>query len=196
MKARKRFRWIIAVIAASVGAGLITMGLPPAFRLPVDDLVSYNRLSKAEYFAGPAVGIAGTEPQLSKDLRSLASHRGGGNAFKYLLFTGTPAGKMYALVGLRHTNPLVFWVAVQPFRVWRGEVDTIFGCVGQKVEIRELVETSGANPVRLKRGESINQWWKRRKPGVEVNIDILGGGYTSMFVDLDELRRPAARHQE
>jgi hypothetical protein len=191
MKARKRLCLIIAVLAIAAGAWLAIMGVPPAFNLPVDDLVSYDRLSNTQYFAGPAVGIGGTEPHESKALRSLASHRGGGKAFKYLLLTGTLAGKMYALVGLRHTNPLFFWVVVQPFRVWPGEVETIFGCVIQKVEIRELVETSGANPVRLKGGESINQWWKRRKTGVEVNIDILGGGYTSMFLDLDELRRPA-----
>jgi hypothetical protein len=169
---------------------LVYFGLPPLLALTLDDFVSYQRLAAAEYFAGTAVGIAGVEPPESKALRSLAAHRDGGSAFKYLLFTGSRAGKMYALVGLRHTNPLFFRLAVQPFRFLPGEVDTISGCVGRKMETRELVESSRQNPVRLKRGETLVQWWKRRTPGVELNIDILGGGYTSMFIDLEELRQP------
>lgn len=182
---------MIAALSVAIASWLLVFGLPPALQLPVEDLVRYDRLSKAKWFAGPAVGIGGDEPQESKALRALASRPSGGRAFKYLLLTGTTAGKMYALVGLRHTNPLFFRIAVQPFRVWPGEVETVFGCVGQKVDVRELVETRGSNPVRLVLGETINHWWKRRKPGVEVNIDILGGGYTSMFVDFDELTRPS-----
>lgn len=182
-----------AVVGALIGVGwLLLVGLPPSIALSVSELSSYNHLVSAEYFAGPAAGIAGTEPDESKALRLLAASRNGGAAFKYLLIRGTAAGKLYALVGLRHTNPSFFQIVVQPFRIWPGEVQTIFGCVGQSVEIRELVSTRGENPVRLQPGETLAQWWQRRTPGVEVNVDIVGGGYTSMFIDFAELTRPAA----
>jgi len=42
---------------------------------------------------------------------------------KYLLLTGSRAGRVYALVGLRHTNPMFFHAVVQPFRLWPGEVN-------------------------------------------------------------------------
>jgi hypothetical protein len=182
---------MIAALGVAVASWLFVFGLPPASQLTVEDLARYDRLSKAQWFAGPAVGIGGVEPPESKALRALASRPAGGRAFKYLLLTGTPAGKLYALVGLRRTNPVFFRIAVQPFRIWPGDVETLFGCLGQTVAVRELVESRGVKPVRLAPGETLNQWWKRRKPGVEVNIDIIGGGYTSMFVDIDDLTRPS-----
>lgn len=182
-----------AVVGALMGVGwLFLMGPPPSVALSASELSSYDHLLSAESFAGPAVGIAGTEPDESKAVRLLAASRNGGTAFKYLLIRGTTAGKLYALAGLRHTNPSFFQIVVQPFRIWPGEVQTISGCVGRSVEIRGLVSTRGENPVRLEPGETLAQWWKRRKPGVEVDIDIVGGGYTSMFIDFAELTRPAA----
>lgn len=183
---------MIAALSVAIASWLLVFGLPPAWQLPVEDLVRYDLLSKARWFAGPAVGFGAVEPPESKALRALASRPEGGRAFKYLLLTGTTAGKMYALVGLRHTNPMFFQIAVQPFRVWPGEVETLFGCVIQGVDVRELVETRKSNPVRLANGETLGHWWKRRKRGVEVNFDILGGAYTSMFIDFDELIRPSA----
>src|SRR5581483_558060 len=126
---------IVRLFAISVAAAAVlwfcVFGLPPRLTLSASERSSYDQLRSARYFAGPAVGIAGDEPPESKALRSLLSRREGGKAFKYLLFTGTPAGKLYGLVGLRHTNPVLFAVAVQPFRLWPGNVETIFGCVGE-----------------------------------------------------------------
>jgi len=190
MRKPRRAEVAVALILSAACSVLAFFGPPPTYAFSVSDLESYDRLTRAEYFAGPAVGIGGEEPAESKALRSLAAHASGSKAFKYLLFSATPAGRLYALVGLRHTDPAFFWIAVQPFRFLPGEVETIFGCVGQRVAARELVATPEPNPVRLERGETLRQWWERRKPGDEFSLDILGGGYTSMFVDLDELRRP------
>jgi len=154
-------------------------------------LADYRVLANAEYFAGPAVGIAAVEPEESKALRALATDPRGGVAFKYLLITGSPTARLYGLVGLRHTNPVSFRLAVQPFRVWPGEVQTSFGCITQAERIRDVVATRGENPVRLEAGESLAQWWRRRPPTSGVDLDILGGGYTSMFLDFAELTRPA-----
>lgn len=192
MRAR-RFSFLIAIGGVVAGTlWFLAFGLPPSLVLSDANLSHYNSLVNAAYFAGPAVGIAGAEPDESKALRALAADPRGGNAFKYLLFTGSQAGKLYALVGLRHTNRIFFSLAVQPFRAWPGEVQTFFGCVGETVAVREIVFTSGENPVRLKHGETLAQWWRRRKPGAQISLDIIGGGYTSMFVDYAEFVRPAA----
>jgi len=42
----------------------------------------------------------------------------------------------------------------------------------------------------LKRGETLADWWRRRKPGAEMNLDVIGGGYTSMFIHYTEFVRP------
>lgn len=186
----RRLLSITVAVVLIAGTWLLLFGLPPSLVLSVEELTSYNYLVSAEYFAGPAVGIAAVEPEESKALRLLAARPHGGTAFKYLLLRGTPAGRLYALVGLRHTNPRFFRVVVQPFRGWPGEVRTLFGCVGQSEKIRDVVSTRQNNPVRLKPGETLAEWWRRRSPGAEVNLDIVGGGYTSMFIDFEELTRP------
>jgi hypothetical protein len=170
---------------------LAVFGPPPRLVLSPSAVAAYETLSKAEYFAGPAVGIAGVEPRESKALRSLAADPRGGSAFRYLLLNASPAARLYGLVGLRHTNPTLFRVAVQPFRIWPGDVQTWFGCGIRSEPVRDVVATRGEHPVRLRDGESLVEWWKRRPPQTGMDLDIIGGGYTSMFVDFAELRRPA-----
>jgi hypothetical protein len=191
MSDRARQARRIAVIGlVAIGGWLVIFGLPPHWARDPIVRASYRTLVKAEYFAGPAVGIAGEEPETSKAFRALAARRNG-SAFKYLLLTGTPAGRLYGLAGVRHTDPFFFRVAVQPFRVWPGEVQTQFGCVIQTESVRDVVVTKGENPVRLGRGENLADWWKRKSPRTTLDFDIIGGGYTSMFVDYEAYIRPA-----
>ena len=192
MRSRKPLIAALIVNAIIAGSWFFVFGLPPSFTLVADDLESYRTLQQAEYFLGPAVGVSGMEPEESIAIRQLAARPGGGKAFKYLLVTGKPAGKMYALIGLRHTNPLFFSIAIQPFRIWPGEIHTISGCIGQRVPIRDFVASPREDRVQLKRGETLRGWWRRMKPGTDVTLDVLGGGYTSLFVDFEELARPAA----
>jgi hypothetical protein len=62
----------------------------------------------------------------------------------------------------------------------------------QAEPMRTVVATDKPGAVRLRRGETLVEWWRRRTPGAEVNLDVIGGGYTSMFFDWDQLVRPAA----
>jgi hypothetical protein len=187
-----RARKAAFVIASALGLWVVVIGLPPTLLLSPGDTANYQLLLKAKYFSGRAVGFLAVEPPEARAFVSLAGHRGGGTAFKYLLFRGTPAAKIYALVGLRRTNPAFFSVAVQVFRFWPGEVETFFGCIIQKEPIATVVATDKPGAVRLKHGETLVDWWRRRMPGVEVSLDVIGGGYTSMFFDWDQLARPAA----
>jgi hypothetical protein len=92
-------------------------------------------------------------------------------------------GRLYALAGLKRTNPSLFPVVVQPFKLWPGEVSTFFGCIISGEKVSELVASRGPNPARLRRGETLEQWWERRGRGHEWSVDIVGGGYSSMFLD-------------
>ncbi len=167
---------------------LVVVGAPPSLVLSDTSLAHYRCLRDTKAFSGAAVGIAGEEPAESKAIRALTADRRGGTAFRYLLFTGSRAGKLYGLVGLRHTNRRLFTIAVQPFRVWPGEVETQFGCIGQSVPVRDVVENPAA--VRLNDGESVGDAFRRPKRATLMELDIIGGGYTSMFVDYAEFISP------
>ena len=94
----RRLRRIAIGEGAAALAWLLAIGLPPSLILSPEDRQSYHLLHDAEYFACRAVGIAGVEPLEATAFMSLATHRGGGTAFKYLLLTGSNAGRIYALV--------------------------------------------------------------------------------------------------
>jgi hypothetical protein len=120
----------------------------------------------------------------------LAAHPRGGTAFKYILQRGTNEAKIYALVGLRRTNPLFFRIAVQVFRFWPGNATTFFGCIISSEPVRVLVATDKPNPVRLRQGQTLAEWWRHRPRGAEVHLDVIGGGYTGLFFEWSELTRP------
>jgi hypothetical protein len=98
-------RKIVVVAAVLTGAWLLIMGAPPSLMLPPTERAHYETLVNAKFFAGPAVGFLVVEPDEARAFVTLAAHPRGGTAFKYLLLPGTMAGRIYALVGLRRTNP-------------------------------------------------------------------------------------------
>ena len=189
---RKRAIRVAFIVGSGVLAWIVVFGLPPSWVLSPEQKSNYELLLNAQYFASRAVGYAAVEPPEARAFMSLATHRGGATALKYLLLRGSPAGKIYALIGLRRTSPLFFWVAVQPFRIWPGEVVTFFGCILSEEPVRTAVVTDKPNPVRLRRGQTLRDWWQHRKRGTEANLDVIGGGYTALFFEWNELARPAA----
>src|ERR1043165_4598686 len=187
---KKRIIRIAVVSTAMMTGWFIAFGPPPSWILAAQDKANYQRLLHAPYFASRAVGFLAVEPPEASAFVALASHRGGGTALKYALLRGTPAARIYALVGLRRTDPAFFWIAGQPFRVLPGTVTTFFGCVLSAEPIRTVVATDKDNPVRLRNGETLRHWWQRRPQGAPADLDVIGGGYTAMFFEWDELVRP------
>jgi len=59
--------------------------------------------------------------------------------FLELLRTATPAGRIYALAGLRATNPRLFRDVATPFRRDRVTVTTFFGCIVSEMTTAQLV---------------------------------------------------------
>lgn len=158
-------RKIVVVAAVLTGAWLLIMGAPPSLVLPPTERAHYETLCNTESFSGRAIGIAAVEPPESRAFMALAAHPRGGSAFKYLLLRGTMAGRIYALVGLRRTNPAFFSVAVQPFRLWPGNVATTFGCVVSSSPVKTVVDS-------------------------DEPLDVIDGGYTTLFFEWEALTRP------
>jgi hypothetical protein len=168
------------------------MGLPPSVVLSTQEMAHYETLRSAKYFASRGVGIAGVEPPEARAFVALARSSHGATAFKYLLIRGSMAGKVYALVGLRRVSPAFFQLAVQPFRVWPGEVDTFFGCILSLQPVRTLVESDEPEAVRLRPGETLVDRYRSRGLRKRFVLDVVGGGYTSMFLEWEQLARPIA----
>jgi hypothetical protein len=181
----------IGVIGASL-VWLLVIGPPPVAVLNSQELAQYRTLANAPYFASPAVGFLAAEPDEAKAFVGIAKARWGGTVFKYVLLRGTIAGKVYALAGLRRTNPRFFWVAVQPFRMWSGEVTTFFGCVMSHETVSSVISSEKELPVRLRPGQTLENWWRSHDRRKEVGLDVVGGGYTAMFLEWQSLVRPAA----
>lgn len=191
MSDRRRRTLLVVLPALSVGVWLLVMGPPPSLVLPRAEREQYEILVKADSFAGRAVGIAGIEPPEAHAFMKLAAHPRGGTAFKYVLLRGTTAAKIYALTGLRRTNPRFFSVAVQPFRIWPGRVETVFGCILSAERVSQVIESDDPNAVRLGRGQTLREWFRARASTTNMVLDVMGGGYTSMFLEGDQLTRPA-----
>ena len=186
-------RWLLLIPAALLAIGLAAWGLPPRLVLNAADYEQYRILRDAEFFSGPAVGYGGLTPPEMVAFRHFARHSRGGTTFKYLLLTGSLPAKMYALTGLRRSNPTFFRVAVQPFKLLPVFVPTFFGCIIGGERAASLVESDEPDAVRLRKGQTLEAWWEERrgKGGGTLHLDIVGGGYTSMFLDPPRARNPA-----
>lgn len=150
----------------------------------------YAVLVRAEEFAGTAVGIGGEEPPTSRAFKDLASRPQATPAFLQLIAFGTPAAQVYGLCGLRHSAPVLYTFVSRPFRHSSREVRTFFGCILDRSSMGDLIYAK--NGLRLEPGENLAEWSRRFRAGRPQGdlgplpeLDVEGGGYTSMFLDDD-----------
>lgn len=187
-----RAKLLAALTGVLLAGWVLIIGLPPSLVLSREDRAHYQTLRQAQHFASRAVGYAAVEPPEARAFVALARSRQGGTAFKYLLLQGSMAAKVYALVGLRRTNPIFFRFAVQPFRVWPGYVPTFFGCIISAERVNTIIESHEANAIRLPPNQTLVDWYRSRPGSRAGTLDVVGGGYTSMFLEWEELTRPEA----
>jgi hypothetical protein len=114
----------------------------------------------------------------------------GDAAFKSLLTEAKPAGQLYALCGLWFTDPIAFKTEAERLKKANGQVDTLFGCVGMKERMADLIESKIAGAVRLKDNkESVKVWFDTHK-GIAMHYDIIGGALPSMIWNEGGFPRP------
>ncbi len=101
--------------------------------------LAFAILQAAPTFSSAAVGEAGITPSEVLAWRTLLWSADAGTRFKDLLATGSPAGQLYALTGLRVIDPAFYRQAVTRVGRLGGTVQTVRGCIVMNERVADLV---------------------------------------------------------
>ena len=151
----RRFLHDLTVLAAVTAAGGYALGrietkMPPP-GLPLLQPMVADRptiaweeamdvLRKAPRYFSASVGYGGVVPdEVVAWLTILSTPSSADSLFVDLLDTATPAGRMYALAGLRAIDPLQFRLRARLFRRSPDPVNTLVGCIGSTMTTAEIV---------------------------------------------------------
>ena len=97
-------------------------------------------LEKIGMFALGGIGVAGTMSAGERDLRDLLAKPEAVTRLETLLPTASPAGKLYALLGLRLRDRAAYERALEKCRTIDAKVETARGCILQQESFRDLVK--------------------------------------------------------
>jgi hypothetical protein len=97
-------------------------------------------LRKTELFALGGVGVAGSMSEGERALREVLNESGVTARFEKLLSDASPAGQLYALLGLRVRDRAAYERALQKLRTMDAKVQTARGCILQQESFGDLVK--------------------------------------------------------
>jgi hypothetical protein len=97
-------------------------------------------LSSAGSFALGGIGVAGTMSGGERELRQVLEKPDAVSRLEALLTTASPAGKLYALLGLRLRDRAAYERALEKCRTLDAKVETARGCILQQESFRSLVK--------------------------------------------------------
>jgi len=98
-----------------------------------------SSLSRENVFALGGVGVAGTMSSGEKDLRAVLKEADAVQQLQSLLKTASPAGQLYALLGLRLRDRPAYEQAVPALRKRSDAVSTMHGCIIMKEKMDSIV---------------------------------------------------------
>jgi hypothetical protein len=101
---------------------------------------SATRVESAESFALGGIGIAGTMSAGERALRAVLEKADAVAQLEALLPSATPAGKLYALLGLRIRDRAAYNRALEKCRTTDATVETARGCMLSRESFRDLVK--------------------------------------------------------
>ncbi len=114
---------------------LICIGAPVASASePVD------QLHRIESFAIGGIGVAGATSEGERALRNLLAEPDATAKLEGLLTKATPAGQLYALLGLRVHDRAAYERAAKDFHPPDGEVETIGGCIISRLPFKQVLD--------------------------------------------------------
>jgi hypothetical protein len=122
---------IAAVLVLSLGAG-------PA--MADSRLESLRTVENAGSFALGGVGVAGTMSAGERGLREVLERSDAVYQLEAVLPTASPAGKLYALLGLRVRDHAAYQRALEKCRSTDANVETARGCILSQESFRDLVK--------------------------------------------------------
>ena len=96
-------------------------------------------LRTAPTFSSASVGYGGVVPDAVVAWLTIVSHSSAPSVFFELLDTATPAGRMYALAGLRAIELPQFELQARFFRHDASPVNTLIGCIGSTMTTAQIV---------------------------------------------------------
>jgi hypothetical protein len=101
---------------------------------------SATHVESAESFALGGIGVAGTMSAGERALRAVLEKADAVTQLEALLPSATPAGKLYALLGLRIRDRAAYNRALEKCRTTDATVETARGCMLSRESFRELVK--------------------------------------------------------
>jgi hypothetical protein len=116
------------------------LGLAPCLDAKEDASSASASLARENTFALGGVGVAGTMSGGEKDLRALLKEADAVQQLQSLLKNASPAGQLYALLGLRLHDRPAYDQAVPAFRKRSEEVSTLHGCIMMKEKMDAIVK--------------------------------------------------------
>jgi hypothetical protein len=97
-------------------------------------------LQSAGSFALGGIGVAGTISAGERALREVLKQPDAVTELEALLPNASPAGKLYALLGLRVRDRAACGRALEKYRALDAKVETARGCILQHESFRDLVK--------------------------------------------------------
>jgi hypothetical protein len=122
-------RWIFFLFAA-----LVLTALRPA----VGEME--GGLQSAGSFALGGIGVAGTMSSGERALREILKNHDAVARLEALLSSASPAGKLYALLGLRIRDRAAYDRALERIHTTDATVETARGCILSREPFRDLVK--------------------------------------------------------
>ena len=97
-------------------------------------------LEKAGMFALGGIGVAGTMSPGERALREVLANRDAVARMERLLTNATPAGRLYAVLGLRLKDRALYDRAIQELRAIDAKVETARGCMLSRESFGDLLK--------------------------------------------------------
>ena len=97
-------------------------------------------LQKAAMFALGGIGVAGTMSPGERALREVLANRDAVARMERLLTNATPAGRLYALLGLRLKDRALYDRAIRELRAVDAKVETARGCIISQESFGDLLK--------------------------------------------------------
>lgn len=97
-------------------------------------------LRKAGSFALGGVGVAGTMSEGERALREVLKATDAVARLENALPNSSPAGQLYALLGLRLRDRAAYQRALEKYRASNAKIQTMRGCILQQESFRDLIK--------------------------------------------------------
>ena len=135
------FVWSLGVITLLVRARPLTSphGTEPLDPTSDPLILAASVLSHAHQLSSARVGVAGITPPEVLAWRVILFSPGADSVFRALATSASLAGRLYALTGLKVTNPVSFDKLAAQLRARGGVVSTVDGCVMATESISDAI---------------------------------------------------------